>query len=1265
MSKLLKYLVIIVPLLFLTLPIAAEAAPTIQNFTNIAPFVNDKYDDGTTTPSQEWFHVFTKILCLSGDCRSVWPTGGGSGTVSTSSSETAGFIPFWTTTNATPALLSGGTSNFVWDNTNNRLGIGTSSPAHELDIVTSGTSVQDILGFNSSIGQASEEPGMLFSDTRTGFSPSNFARISAFGGSSFTNSTLTLWTADSSKVLQRRLTITNIGNVGIATTSPVTQLSVQGNALFSGNLQVAAITATSTLTLSALTGTQCLHEISGVVSGTGSDCGSGGSNFFTNSGNSTYLSTGSNLGIGTVTPFSALSVSTTSQSAPTTPLFTVASTTGATLITVLGNGWVGIGTSSPETTLTVQSNSTGDGTPALTIDGSGLSNGNGDLELEAGLSSTAEANIDYTRQGAEQWQLGIQNGGGSTGNDFELWDGSNNPVFTVNHTSLDVNVGTTTCQGETEFCIWGDNGASSAILQAVSNASTTVLVATNAGSVGIGTSSPSAELTVSSGEDYLSHAPSTLFAIASSSAGTATSTLFRVDSSGHVAVGPNVGTPTHELVVGTDLGTLSFAGPLLTVGSTTQNSGIAVGQGSSNNGQFMWKRNATAGNATLDINTFSFANTIRLDGLTLLLQTQTNKNVGIGTTSPYANLSVMVGDSFASLAPSTAFAIGSSTAGTATTTLFSVKSDGTIFANALATGFVQSTNGTLSSSALTSGNITTALGFTPFGGTSPLPIANGGTATTTLIANGITYYDSTNSRLANTSGFTYNGIAGANAAVAIGTSTNVSALDVLHGSAPVVTFGNSNASGGAEERLVGSRPNGTFSYAQLTLRTRENNASGVSGAPTADAVIGAYQDVANLDATNIVFSTTPTAGSLTEAMRITSLGLVGIGTTSPYAALSVVGSTGVVADHYIATSTTQQSYIVGGLTVGDATLSRNTYQLTSVGTNNTTAFGDLGIMGDVNLGTTDGNTIGFQHGQMASGGAVQTTAGWDWRGDSHTNGAQSTSIVFETRNAGSFGARLTINFNGNIGIGTTTPAWPLQVAGTRPSLAISDNGAATNFKHWLLTSEGGNLYIGTTTDLYATSTVPAVTINKNGYVGISTSTPWRTFSVNGTQSWTGLTSASGGNAVCIGTANDVENAGTQACTISSIRFKQNVQPLSGTTALSILKNVDGYSYDYKTSYYSPEDSPHGYGPIAEYVAKTHPELVDFKYDGTPGDIFWNKLTGLNTDAINELQVEINNIQTGKTVRSVEENWQWGAIGLLILWNLYLTFRKEKWTPTIK
>lgn len=65
---------------------------------------------------------------------------------------------------------------------------------------------------------------------------------------------------------------------------------------------------------------------------------------------------------------------------------------------------------------------------------------------------------------------------------------------------------------------------------------------------------------------------------------------------------------------------------------------------------------------------------------------------------------------------------------------------------------------------------------------------------------------------------------------------------------------------------------------------------------------------------------------------------------------------------------------------------------------------------------------------------------------------------------------------GNVGIGTTTPAWKFQVAGTRPDFAISDSASGVGSKHILFSNRGGNLYIGTSTDLYATSTTPFISL---------------------------------------------------------------------------------------------------------------------------------------------------------------------------------------------
>ncbi len=158
-------------------------------------------------------------------------------------------------------------------------------------------------------------------------------------------------------------------------------------------------------------------------------------------------------------------------------------------------------------------------------------------------------------------------------------------------------------------------------------------------------------------------------------------------------------------------------------------------------------------------------------------------------------------------------------------------------------------------------------------------------------------------------------------------------------------------------------------------------------------------------------------------------------------------------------TTTSASFFTGGLTVGSQI--SETYQLVSVGTNNTTGIGDLGIIGSVNLGTTDNNTIGYQHGQANTSGTVQTVAGWDFVGNSHVVGAQSGSIAFTTRNAGSFGERMRINFDGKIGIGTTTPQWLLNPTSTTlPQLSLS-NGAGIN--QVTFRNAGGSLFISTTT----------------------------------------------------------------------------------------------------------------------------------------------------------------------------------------------------------
>lgn len=57
--------------------------------------------------------------------------------LATSSAETSGQLPFWTSTNGTPANLSGGSNKFFWDNAMQTLGVGTSTPRAALTVASS------------------------------------------------------------------------------------------------------------------------------------------------------------------------------------------------------------------------------------------------------------------------------------------------------------------------------------------------------------------------------------------------------------------------------------------------------------------------------------------------------------------------------------------------------------------------------------------------------------------------------------------------------------------------------------------------------------------------------------------------------------------------------------------------------------------------------------------------------------------------------------------------------------------------------------------------------------------------------------------------------------------------------------------------------------------------------------------------------------------------------------------------------------------------
>ena len=221
----------------------------------------------------------------------------------------AGQVSFFDTTSSLA-----GSNEFVWDNTNKRLGIGTSSPGIKLD-VNSGTT-NNVARF-----QSTDSVARIILKDNTGE-----AHLSASGDDM-------LFATSSSG--SERMRITDTGNVGIGTTSPSSKL-----------------------------------QVSGTLDATGiSQLGSSGANVFLTS------SSAGNVGIGTSSPGSKLTISGTNNGSSEITLINTNPSTDndwsitpfyndqslrfrtnsatTTVMTLKDNGNVGIGTSSPATFLQV------------------------------------------------------------------------------------------------------------------------------------------------------------------------------------------------------------------------------------------------------------------------------------------------------------------------------------------------------------------------------------------------------------------------------------------------------------------------------------------------------------------------------------------------------------------------------------------------------------------------------------------------------------------------------------------------------------------------------------------------------------------------------------------------------------------------------------------------------------------------------------------------------------------------------------------------
>lgn len=183
-------------------------------------------DSGTSSiPYASTTALSAASLCLTGDtCRTTWPSssGGGTGNVATSSSETATYVPFWTSTAANTATLSGGNSSFTWNNTVGRLIFPyatttyiTASTASTTNLRVSGSTTFESLG----TGLAKITSGVLgLATAGVDYLASYDAWTHPYSGASATTSDIII-----------------TGKLGVGTSTPLRDLDVLGT--FSFGLQ--------------------------------------------------------------------------------------------------------------------------------------------------------------------------------------------------------------------------------------------------------------------------------------------------------------------------------------------------------------------------------------------------------------------------------------------------------------------------------------------------------------------------------------------------------------------------------------------------------------------------------------------------------------------------------------------------------------------------------------------------------------------------------------------------------------------------------------------------------------------------------------------------------------------------------------------------------------------------------------------------------------------------------------------------------------------
>ena len=325
-------------------------------------------------------------------------------------------------------------------------------------------------------------------------------------------------------------------------------------------------------------------------------------------------------------------------------------------------------------------------------------------------------------------------------------------------------------------------------------------------------------------------------------------------------------------------------------------------------------------------------------------------------------------------------------------------------------------------------------------------------------------------------------------------------------------------------------------------------------------------------------------------MKLTNGGNLGIGSTSPVAVLSVVGQSatnGVQLFNAPLISTGANNFFIFGATIGGVSNVLNNFnnniglviKKTSTGTGdyldiqNSSAVSQFKVLSNGNVGIATSTPS-----QALSVAGTLYALNYDLYGVTTTGVTGTGNMVLSAAPT----------FSGVV-VGTTFTASAALRGGANATANMTIQGT-TNASP----TTGGNI------SFQPTNSVTAVTIASTSFMGVGTTSPWRTLAVTGTVGLDGLTTSAStqSGVLCISANKEVINDSV-TCIASARRFKQDINPLSATSSLAELMMINPVTYFYKPNYNGPLQSNPNFngefkGFIADDVGKIDPTLIEIE-----------------------------------------------------------------------